>query len=133
MNAEIRFDIINTGMADGESRVKVEVVNADGDKTELGVYNIQVNANSSNNVTFDWTPDLEGTYWFEFTLLSGEVMISDTVQVIQSGDAFISQTYQKADGISLSFVSFVIVLLLLLMISMLRKPPTHNLENDELR
>ena len=133
MNAEIRFDIINTGMADGESRVKVEVVNADGDKTELGVYNIQVNANSSNNVTFDWTPDLEGTYWFEFTLLSGEVMISDTVQVIQSGDAFISQTYQKADGISLSFVSFVIVLLLLLMISMLRKPPTHDLENDELR
>ena len=133
MNAEIRFDVVNTGMADGESRVKVEVVNAEGEKTELGVYNIQVRANSSNNITFDWTPNSEGTYWFEFTLLSGEVMISDTVQVIQSGDAFISQTYQKADGISLSFVSFVILLLLILMISMLRKPRNHDFENDELR
>ena len=55
MNAEIRFDVVNTGMADGESRVKVEVVNAEGEKTELGVYNIQVRANSSNNITFDWT------------------------------------------------------------------------------
>ena len=73
--------ISNSGLADGDAQIFVELVESNGARTRIDARGIQIEAGTTYVYSKDWIPDREGTMWIEFQIINGPLAQTETVYV----------------------------------------------------
>ena len=75
------ISISNSGLADGDAQIFVELVESNGARTRIDARGIQIEAGNTYVYSKDWVPDRAGTMWIEFQIINGPLAQSETVYV----------------------------------------------------
>ena len=75
------LSITNSGLADGDAQMFVELVESNGARTRIDARGIQIESGSTYIYSKDWIPDRSGTMWIEFQIINGPSAQSETVYV----------------------------------------------------
>ena len=75
------ISISNSGLADGDAQIFVELVESNGARTRIDARGIQIEAGSTYVYSKDWVPDRAGTMWIEFQIINGPQAQTETVYV----------------------------------------------------
>ena len=75
------LSISNTGLADGDAQIFVELVESNGARTRIDARGIQIEAGTTYVYSKDWVPDREGTMWIEFQIINGPLAQTESVYV----------------------------------------------------
>ena len=73
--------ISNSGLADGDAQIFVELVEGNGARTRIDARGIQIEAGGTYVYSKDWIPDRAGTMWIEYQIINGPLAQSETVYV----------------------------------------------------
>ena len=75
------LSISNTGLADGDAQIFVELVESNGARTRIDARGIQIEAGTTYVYSKDWVPDRAGTMWIEFQIINGPLAQTESVYV----------------------------------------------------
>jgi hypothetical protein len=75
------LSITNSGLADGDAQMFVELVESNGARTRIDARGIQIESGSTYIYSKDWIPDRSGTMWIEFQIINGPMAQTETVYV----------------------------------------------------
>jgi len=77
----VGLSLSNTGLADGEANVVLELVESTGARTRLDARVMGVQSGETSLYQFVWVPARDGTMWLEASVVGGPVTQSPTVLV----------------------------------------------------
>lgn len=80
-SVSLGLSITNSGLADGDAQIFVELVESNGARTRIDARGIQIEAGSTYVYSKEWIPDRAGTMWIEFQIINGPMAQSETVYV----------------------------------------------------
>lgn len=78
---EVATMISNTGLADGEAQVIVNLVESTGARTQLDARTLAVQSGETILYDYTWKPTRDGTMWLEINIVNGPSIQSSTVRV----------------------------------------------------
>ena len=123
------LSITNSGLADGDAQMFVELVESNGARTRIDARGIQIESGSTYIYSKDWIPDRSGTMWIEFQIINGPMAQSENVYVDEA----------RSDGLlggisSVNPVLLIVIFLLtaslvgLLLFGLKTSPPPRHLD-----
>ena len=77
----VGMSLSNTGLADGEANVVLELVESTGARTRLDARVMSIQAGETSLYQYVWVPSRDGTMWLEASVVGGPITQSPTVLV----------------------------------------------------
>jgi hypothetical protein len=78
---EVATMISNTGLADGEAQIIVNLVESTGARTQLDARTLAIQSGETILYDYSWKPTRDGTMWLEINIVNGPSIQSSTVRV----------------------------------------------------
>ena len=78
---EVATIISNTGLADGEAQIIVNLVESTGARTQLDARTLAIQSGETILYDYSWKPTRDGTMWLEINIVNGPSIQSSTVRV----------------------------------------------------
>ena len=103
--------IVNSGLADGDAQIFVDLIEGNGARTRIDARGIQIEAGNTYVYSKNWIPDRAGTMWIEYQIVNGPMAQSETVYVDE----------QRSDGLFSGITSvnpILLVVIFLLTVSL---------------
>jgi len=117
--------ISNSGLADGDAQMFVEIVESNGARTRIDARGIQIESGGTYVYSKDWTPDRAGTMWIEYQIINGPVAESETVYVDEQRSEGIFGSISSVNPVLLVVIFLLTVSLAGLLIFGLKSPQPH--------
>ena len=114
--------ISNSGLADGDAQINVELVESNGARTRIDARGIEIAAGSTYVYSKDWIPDRAGTMWIEYQIINGPLAQSETVYVDEQRSEGMFAGISSVNPILLTVIFLLTVALVGLLIFGLKTP-----------
>ena len=114
--------ISNSGLADGDAQMFVELVEGNGARTRIDARGIQIESGGTYVYSKDWIPDRAGTMWIEYQIINGPLAESETVYVDEQRSEGIFGSISSVNPVLLVVIFLLTVSLVGLLIFGLKSP-----------
>ncbi len=118
----LAVEISNSGLADGEAQMFVELVESTGARTRIDARSIEIEAGSTFVYTKDWTPTRDGTMWIEFQIINGPNVQTNTVYIDEATSDGVFSSVASVNPVLLIIIFLLTVSLVGLLIFGLKNP-----------
>ena len=118
----LAVEISNSGLADGEAQMFVELVESTGARTRIDARSIEIEAGGLFVYTKDWTPTREGTMWIEFQIINGPNVQTNTVYIDEATSDGVFSSVASVNPVLLIVIFLLTVSLVGLLIFGLKNP-----------
>ena len=125
--------ITNSGLADGDAQIFVELVESNGARTRIDARGIQIEAGGTYLYSKDWIPDRAGTMWIEYQIINGPLAQSETVYVDEQRSAGIFSGISSVNPVLLVVIFLLTTSLVGLLIFGLKSPQAKQFEPNQQR
>ena len=116
--------ISNTGLADGEAQVIVNLVESTGARTQLDARTLAIQTGETILYDYSWKPTRDGTMWLEINIVNGPSIQSATVRVDEPRSEGVLGSIASVNSSLLAFVGLLSVGLVVLLVYGLRREVT---------
>jgi hypothetical protein len=118
----LAVEISNSGLADGEAQMFVELVESNGARTRIDARSIEVESGGTYVYTKDWIPAREGTMWIEFQIINGPNVQTNTVYIDEASSDGVFSSVASVSPVLLVIIFLLTVSLVGLLIFGLKTP-----------
>lgn len=118
----LALEISNSGLADGEAQMFVELVESNGARTRIDARSIEVESGGTYVYTKDWIPAREGTMWIEFQIINGPSVQTNTVYIDEATSDGVFSSVASVSPVLLVIIFLLTVSLVGLLIFGLKTP-----------
>jgi hypothetical protein len=125
--------ITNSGLADGDAQIFVELVESNGARTRIDARGIQIEAGGTYIYSKDWIPDRAGTMWIEYQIINGPLAQSGTVYVDEQRSEGLFSGITSVNPILLVVIFLLTVSLVGLLIFGLKSPQSKQWDQNQQR
>lgn len=119
---DIGVSITNSGLADGQAQIFVELVESNGARTRIDARSLNIEAGGTYVYSKEWTPSREGTMWLEFQIINGPNVQTNTVYVDEAASNGVFASVSAVNPILLVIIFLLTVSLVGLMMFGLKTP-----------
>ena len=109
--AYINITVENTGLVEGSTSIRVEVIEDGDSRRQLEVVQIEVPAMSTYSFEVKWIPEKSGTAWVEVSSPGGIFEKTDPIQIESGESSFPIEALEDASGPMLTGFSIIVFLM----------------------
>ena len=125
--------ITNSGLADGDAQIFVELVESNGARTRIDARGIQIEAGGTYVYSKDWIPDRSGTMWIEYQIINGPLAQSETVYIDEQRSEGLFSGIASVNPVLLVIIFLLTVSLVGILIFGLKSPQSKQWSQNQQR